>query len=91
LPPQVKNKIYFICTVFFVDIVDKIDYTLIVVVGQTAINYLGDLKMLADGQITIEGIMILLAVYGAYKLFPIILDGIFDNKKMGGGGDDRLV
>ena len=44
LPPQIKKKIYFIFVDFFVDIVYKIDYTLIMVVGQTAINYLGGIK-----------------------------------------------
>ena len=45
LPPQIKGKIYFIFVDFFVDIVYKIDYTLIMVVGQTAINYLKGHKM----------------------------------------------
>jgi len=45
LPPQIKGKIYFIFVDFFVDIVYKIDYTLIMVVGQTAINYLRGHKM----------------------------------------------
>ena len=45
LPPRIKKKIYFIFVDFFVDIVYKIDYTLIMVVGQTTINYLKGHKM----------------------------------------------
>jgi len=71
-PPQVKNKIYFNFVDFLLAFLLKIAYNLNMVVGQTAINYLRGHKM---G----NSILLALALYGAYKLFPIILDWILDN------------
>jgi len=49
------------------------------VVGQTTTSNFKEYKMLADGQIDGTGIVILLAMYGIYRLFPVILKWIEEN------------
>jgi len=44
LPPQIKKKIYFIFVDFLLAFFLKIEYIINMVVGQTAINYLGGIK-----------------------------------------------